>query len=105
MVAIECKDVPATREQCILHHNAEPFEGWHRKLQYLLGASSIPGVLRGLLKEQFEAGDEPALRASYNKFFGLTLEQASQMNEIGSHFVLTARVTRFVNTYFPPDTE
>lgn len=60
-------------------------------------------MLRGLLKEQYEAGNEPALRASFNKIFALTLEQASQMNEIVRLFVLTARVTQFVNTYFPLD--
>ena len=65
----------AEREQCILHQNAEPFEDWHRKLQYLLGASSILGMLRGLLKEQFEAGDEPELRDFYNKILALRLSK------------------------------
>ena len=62
-------------------------------------------MLRGLLKEQYEAGDEPALRVSYNKTFDLTLEQASQMNEIGRLSVLPVRVTQFVNTYLARDTE
>jgi hypothetical protein len=62
-------------------------------------------MLRGLLKEQFEAGDEPELRDSYNKIFGLTIEQASQMSEMGSLFVVPARLSRFADTYFSLDTE
>ena len=98
-------NITASGDCCILHCNAEDFEGWRKKLTFRLGTSSMPGPLRDMCREFVDSGDLVNLRTVYESIFYLTNEQRLKMDELGALFELELALDRFVSDYFPSNLE